>query len=357
MKSKVYFIKVNDPDDAGTIKEKFARLLDKSDCLGFIRKSNLAVVKMHFGEEGNTGFVKPEFVRLVCESLLQKGATPFLCDTNTLYRGRRTNSKDHLQIAREHGFTREATAAEVVIPDETRKDNVAEVAINGKFIKTAKILKIFQDADAVVDIAHFKGHIMTGFGGVLKNVGMGCATREGKLAQHSDISPIVYLDNCVGCGACEEACPVKAVSIKDEKSNIDPEICIGCASCIAACKYNAIDVNWDAGGSAIQEKMIEYAKAALKDKSEKCAFINFAIKITGECDCLAKDDPRIAPDIGIFVSRDPVSADKAAFDLTVALSKKDIFKEAHPNREGSKQLNYAAAIGLGSLDYELINLS
>jgi hypothetical protein len=293
---------------------------------------------------------------LACDRILQKQATPVLSDTNTLYRGRRTNSKDHLKIAREHGFTKESTGAEVAIPDETKKKNVAKVALNGKFIKSAKIVKAFLDADAIVDIAHFKGHIMTGFAGVLKNVGMGCATREGKLAQHSDVSPIVHPDNCVGCGACKKVCPVKAITIKDRKSHIDAKICIGCASCIAVCNYYAIDVNWDAGGVTIQEKMIEYAKAVLKDKTEKAAFINFAIKITKECDCLAKDDPRIAPDIGIFASRDPVSCDKAALDLTIAESKIDIFKEAHPNRDGLRQLNYAAEIGLGNLDYELINL-
>jgi len=266
------------------------------------------------------------------------------------------NSKDHLALAKEHGFTKESTLGEVVIPDEREPGNVARVALNGKFIKTAKIVKLFQDADAIVDIAHFKGHLMTGFGGVLKNIGMGCATREGKLAQHSDVSPMVHIENCTGCGACVKVCPVNAVTLKERKSRIEAKRCLGCASCIAACKFYAIDVDWDAGGSTMQEKMIEYAKAVLIDKLQKSVFINFAIKITKECDCLAKDDPRIAPDAGIFVSRDAVSCDKAALDTVIAESKKDIFKESHPRRDGMKQLEYAAAIGLGNLDYELIEL-
>jgi uncharacterized Fe-S center protein len=338
------------------IREKFSRILDENDCFGFVKKGDFVAVKLHFGEDGNAGFVRPEYVRVACDRILLKGARPALCDTNTLYVGRRTNSADHLMLAREHGFTREATGAEVVIPDETQPGSVAKIEINGRFIKTAMIARIFRDADCIVDIAHFKGHLMTGFGGVLKNVGMGSATREGKLAQHSDVSPIVHLENCTGCAACEKVCPAKAISIRDKKSHIDAKACIGCASCIAACKFYAIDVNWEAGGSSIQEKMVEYASAALKDKLEKCCFVNFAVKITKECDCLAKDDPRISPDVGIFVSSDPVSCDKAALDAVIARNNKDIFKESHPQRNGLKQLEYAAKIGLGSLDYELIEL-
>jgi uncharacterized Fe-S center protein len=357
MKSKVYFIRVLNSDSVNNVADKLRRLLKVSDALGFIRKGEKAVLKMHFGEDGNVGFVRPEYVRLVCEAVRKKDAECVLLDTNTLYRGRRTNSRDHLELAREHGFTLDNVGAQVLIPDETQIDNVVEVEINGKFIKKAKILKIFKEADAIVDIAHFKGHIMTGFGGVLKNIGMGCATREGKLTQHSDVSPIVYKDNCVGCGACEEVCPVKAITIKDKKSQIDAKVCIGCASCIAACKYHAIDVNWEAGGSSIQEKMVEYAGAVLKGKKKKVACINFALKITKECDCLAKDDPRIAADTGIFISSDPVSADKAALDMVNQLSGKDVFKEAHPKRDGMKQLVYAQELGLGNLDYELIEVS
>jgi hypothetical protein len=356
MKSKVYFTKVGNSDTPKIIIEKFSRLLKESGCLDFIRKDDLAVVKLHFGEGGNKGYVRPEYVRVACEAVLKSGGRPVLSDTNTLYCGRRMNSKDHLALAKEHGFTKESTLGEVVIPDEREPGNVARVALNGKFIKTAKIVKLFRDADAIVDIAHFKGHMMTGFGGVLKNIGMGCATREGKLAQHSDVSPMVHIENCTGCGACVKVCPVNAVTLKDKLSRIDAKLCIGCASCIAACKFYAIDVDWEPGGSTIQEKMIEYAKAVLIDKLQKSVFINFAVKITKECDCLAKDDPRIAPDAGIFVSRDAVSCDKAALDTVIAESKKDIFKESHPRRDGSKQLEYAAAIGLGNLDYELIKL-
>jgi hypothetical protein len=357
MKSKVYFTAINKSDDAKAIALKLEALIDKGSILDLISKDDKVAVKLHFGEEGNTGYVKPEYVRVIVDKIIQKQAQPFISDTNTLYRGKRTNSGDHLKLAYEHGFTQDKVNAQVVIPDDTEEKNIHEVYINQKFIKTAKIAKVFWEADAIVDVAHFKGHMMTGFGGALKNLGMGCATRQGKLAQHSDVSPFVITKKCVGCKACLSVCPANAIIFKNDKAVIDTSKCIGCASCIAACdKYHAIEIKWEAGGINIQEKIIEYVKAVLSNKKDKAVFFNFALKITKECDCLAKDDPRIAPDVGIFASHDPVSIDKAAFDSVIKASGKDIFKEAHPQRNGFKQLEYAAKLGLGNLDYELIEL-
>jgi hypothetical protein len=356
MKSRVYFIAVNEQDASRTIELKLLRLLEASAIFTCVSQEDNVAVKMHFGEEGNTGYVHPQYLRIICDAIKKRGASPYLADTNTLYRGKRLNSKDHLKLAYEHGFTADVVAAPVVIPDDTKKKNVAELKINRRFIKTAKVLKIFLEADAIVGVAHFKGHIMTGFGGALKNIGMGCAAREGKLAQHCDISPIVILKNCTGCRECVKVCPVKAISMRQDKSNIDSTKCIGCASCIAACHFNAIEVNWAAGGESIQEKMIEYASAVLSGKEKKRVFINFALKITKECDCLAKDDPRISPDVGVLISTDPVSIDKASLDLIIKACGKDIFKEAHPERDGNKQLCYANELGLGSLEYELVEV-
>ena len=351
MKSKVYFVKVAESDDKNAVKLKFNRLLDESKVLDFIRQNAKVAVKVHFGEEGNTGFVKPEYVRLVCERLAKKGADCAVTDTNTLYRGRRLNSKEHLKLAHEHGFTNEAIGADVIIVEGSE-----DAVINQRFVKTAKIVPLFLKSDVIISIAHFKGHIMAGFGGALKNIGMGCASREGKLAQHSDVAPFVRFKNCVGCAECDEVCPVDAIAIVGEKAQIDSAKCIGCASCIAACKYDAMDVHWEKGAGNIQEKMVEYTKAVLAGKEKKAVFINFAIKITKECDCLAKDDPRISPDVGIFASTDPVSADKASLDLVLQACKRDIFKDAWPERDWSKQLKYASEIGIGNLDYELIKI-
>ena len=356
MKNKVFFTRISDSDTKENIIKKFALLLDKSNLFSFITKKEKTAIKIHFGEESNTGFVKPEFVRVAVDRIISRKASVVITDTNTLYRGKRLNSADHLKLAQQHGFVKEITGAETTIAEDSIDKKRDEIKLDGKFIKTAKIPPLFRTMDAIIGIAHFKGHMMTGFGGALKNIGMGCATREGKLQQHSDISPLVILDNCKGCEECIKACPVSAISMKNKKSNINSSLCIGCASCIAVCPFNAIEVNWASGADTIQEKMVEYAKATVLGKEKKMCFINFLNKITAECDCLAKDDPKISPDIGIFASTDPVGIDKASFDMVVKTCHRDVFKDAHPQRDGSKQLKHAEKIGLGSLDYELIEI-
>lgn len=355
--SLVYFIPVDEQNTQEEISGKLSRLLEGSNAFDFLRPKDRAALKIHFGEEGNTGYVKPCFARVICSEVSQKGAQAFLSDTNTLYRGRRLTSSEHLKLAHEHGFSEEATGARIIIPDNTVEENVAEVPVDGTFVKSAKVARIFLDADALVGIAHFKGHLMTGFGGALKNIGMGCASREGKLAQHSDISPYVIEKNCTACAACFEVCPASAISLKNKKAVIDNRLCIGCASCIAACRFEAIDVKWEAGGGVIQEKMAEYALAVLQGKRGKSFFVNFAVKITKECDCLAKDDPRIAPDVGILASPDPVALDKASLDLVLQRAQKDVFRQAHPERDATKQLHHAASLGVGNLDYRIITIS
>jgi len=355
MKSQVYFIPVSNRDNLQAINQKLKCLIDKSKVLDFIYKNDRVALKLHFGEEGNTGFVCPEQVSVIVDAAIQRGGDVFLSDTNTLYRGRRLNSKEHLQLAYEHGFTKEITHADIIIPDDAQAKNVDCVEINQNFIKCAKIARIYNDIDALIAISHFKGHILTGFGGALKNVGMGCASRQGKLAQHCDLAPVVYADKCIGCGECIAVCPVEAIKLVDKKSVVDKTKCIGCASCLAACPTMAMFIDFKVG-SQLQDKMVEYTLAVLKDKRKRCGFINFAIKINKECDCWGMENPRIAPDIGILACVDPVSIDQASFDLVNKACAKDIFKETHPEQDGRRQLEYAQSIGLGNLDYDLIEL-
>ncbi|MFA6357271.1 MAG: DUF362 domain-containing protein [Candidatus Omnitrophota bacterium] len=355
MKSKVYFIAVKNSESIEGINQKLKILLDESKVLDFIRKNDKVALKMHFGEEGNTGYVNASHVRVVCDEIAKKEASVFLSDANTLYRGRRLNSLDHKNLALEHGFTKDVTGAEVIIPDDTKSENSISVEINQKFITSAKIARIFIDANALLVVSHFKGHILTGFGGAVKNIGMGCATREGKLAQHCDVAPVVHLDRCIGCGACEKICPVQAIHLENKKSVVDKSKCIGCASCLAVCPTMAMFIDFSAGDK-VQEKMAEYSLAVLRNKRNKAGFINFAVKINKECDCWGMENPRIAPDVGILASLDPVSIDKASFDLVNNVCGKNIFKETHPEQDGIKHLKYSQELGLGSLDYELLKL-
>jgi uncharacterized protein len=355
MKSRVYFIPLAGSDSQQVINQKLKRLIEESKVLDFIQKNDRVVFKLHFGEAGNTGFVRPEHVRVVSDAAIIRGSRVSLADTNTLYRGRRLNSQDHLKLAYEHGFTKEVTNADVIIPDDTQEKNVACVEINQKFIKSAHVARIFIEADGLIAVSHFKGHILTGFGGALKNIGMGCATRKGKLAQHCNLAPVVHLDKCIGCAECEAICPVKAITLVNKKSVVDSLKCIGCASCLAVCPTMAMFIDFQAGNQ-VQDKLAEYSLAVLKEKGKKSGFINFAIKINQECDCWGMENPRIAPDVGILASIDPVSIDQASFDLVNKACGKDIFKTVHPEQDGTRQLRYAQSIGLGNLDYELITL-
>ena len=355
MKSKVYFVAVNDANNISAVNEQLKKLIEKSGVLDFIRQEYKVAVKAHFGEAGNTGFIRPQHMAVICRAIIDKGAKAIVSDANTLYRGRRLNSKDHLELAYEHGFTKDILGVDAFIPDDDKNEDIIDVSINQKYVKTAKLARFFVDADAVVAVNHFKGHILTGFGGALKNIGMGCATRKGKLAQHCDVAPVVFMDKCVGCAECEKICPVGAIHMENKKASLDKHKCIGCASCIAACPNMAMFIDIEAGDK-VQEKIAEYCLAVLKNKKSRACFFNFAIRINQECDCWAMENPRIAPDVGILASFDPVSLDKASFDVVNEACGKDIFKEVHPKQNSLKQLEYAQRLGLGSLDYELIRL-
>ncbi|HEX2957969.1 MAG TPA: DUF362 domain-containing protein [Chitinispirillaceae bacterium] len=353
MNSKVYFTPVKESDSVEVIKEKLSSLINKhavfESGMGDLKK---VVIKIHFGEEGNTGYLRPEIVAVVCGKITSQGGEVIISDSNTLYRGKRMNSNDHLALAYEHGFRKEITGGTTVIADET-SDNVATIPINLQFIKDAKIPKLYIGTDLFISMAHFKGHLAAEFGGTLKNIGMGCATREGKMAQHSDLEPKINAYRCIGCGTCVDKCQVHALSLVQGKAKINAAKCTGCAGCIAVCPAEAIDVNWGSGAARMQEKMVEYAFAVLKNVP-RSLHINFATKITAECDCIAKDDPRITDDIGIFISEDPVALDQACFDAVIKQAGKDLFKEYHPHCDGNRQLMYAERLGLGSRKYEVI---
>lgn len=344
--ANVYF---TDKFDDDSIRKLFLAVIKEVK----INKKDKTAIKVHFGEKGNTRFVNPEYIKPILAELKKLNNDHFLTDANTLYKGMRTNAKDHLKIAREHGFGRLKT--KIIIADGKEGDDYKEVNIDKKIFKKVKIAKEIADSDSLIAISHFKGHALFGFGGALKNIGMGSGSRAGKLEMHSKISPSVDKEKCIGCGMCVKNCNVDAITMdeRSKKANIDPKKCIGCAKCIAVCPQKAIRIPWHgASEKQVQKRCAEYAFGAVKGK--KTVYFNFINNITKGCDC-AKDSDIIAKDIGIMASIDPVAIDQASYDLVKKENKKDIFKKVN-HVDGKMILKYAEKTGLGKRKYNLVDI-
>jgi len=355
------------------LPQKVAGLFELLQPAQMFGPKDLVAVKLHFGEAGNTASIRPQYVRKVVDRLKELQAKPFLTDTNTLYVGSRTEAYSHLVTAFENGYAREITGAPIIIADGLRGNNSAQVAVDGQHVKTAHLASDIYNADGLVVLTHFKGHELSGFGGTLKNLGMGCASREGKLEQHSDISPKVTPKQCIGCGECIEWCRGGAITLRKDgerrKAVIDPERCVGCAECILSCPQGAIRIQWNQSIPVFMEKLVEYAAAALKDKRDKSVFMTFVTDVSPMCDCTPFSDRAIVPDLGILASTDPVAIDQAAVDLVngapgnpisslsgAMASGEDKFRALYPDVDWLHQLEYAEEVGLGSREYSLVNL-
>jgi len=329
---------------------------------------SIVAVKMHFGESTETGHVRPRFVRRIVAWLLKRDTRPFLTDCNTLYRGTRGDSVAHLRTAAEHGYTYSATGAPVVIADGLHGTARTRLPVNGKYVREASFGSDLVKADGILSLAHFKGHEVSGFGGALKNVGMGGAARAGKLEQHSTTKPYVR-PSCTACGVCAAWCPADAIAVA-EKATIDPERCIGCAECIAVCPEKAVSIHWNESADIFQRKMVEYVRAIATAKPGGLAYVNFITDVHPLCDCYGAAKVPIVPDIGVVASLDPVAIDQASFDLVNAapaakgseLSQnyrrgEDKFRDLHPEVDPTEQLRYGEELGLGTRDYELVEIA
>jgi uncharacterized protein len=366
MNSKVYFADLRTNSERN-MSDKIHSLLDQSGIKTQISKNDLVAVKLHFGEQGNTAFIRPIFIRDIINSITSLGSKPFLTDTNTLYRGERSQAVSHAAIALVHGFNYTAMAAPVIIADGLRGTDEIRIPINGKHFSEVMIGSAIIQADALLCVSHFKGHELSGFGGALKNLGMGCASREGKMKQHTDINPSIEKKECTRCGRCMTQCPVKAIGISNKKVIINNCLCIGCAKCITLCSQGAIKINWDENTHLFQEKMIEYALGVSINKKKKMLFVNFLTDISPQCDCYGHSDQPIVPNIGILASIDPVAIDQASADLVNSQSGninsalktnhepyKDKFHDIYPAIDWKVQLNYAQQLGIGKKKYKLI---
>jgi uncharacterized Fe-S center protein len=371
MPSKVYFTDLR-ANPSNNLLKKLENLIRKAGIDTLDLDTKIIAVKIHFGEPGNLSYIRPNFAATVVEHLKKKGAKPFLTDANTLYFGRRSNAIDHIRAAFENGFNPLAVDCPVIIADGLRGTDHTEVPIHLEYCKTAKIGKAVADADIIVSMTHFKGHEMTGFGGVLKNVGMGCASVGGKLELHSTSSPQIVAENCTGCRVCEKYCAQDAIVVgRDKIARIDYEKCVGCGQCVAVCQYNAAQVVWADASELVNRKIAEYTLAVLK---EKAAFhISFIMNVSPDCDCWNFNDYPLIPDIGIAASFDPVALDQACVDMVKeapSLPQSRINKEhahdhhrgmdkfslAHPHTHWEAGLEHAEKIGLGTRQYELITV-
>lgn len=372
MPSQVYFM-----DLRASVKEpnvnKFQQLLAAVDLKSIVhrrKKRPLMAVKLHFGEKGNTAYIRPNFVRWVVDALWEHGGRPFLTDANTVYVGTRSEAVSHLTTAIENGFAYAVVKAPLIIADGLTGKAEVEVPINKKHFQNVFLAEALWEAEGMVVMTHFKLHELAGFGGALKNLAMGGASRRGKLAQHSNIAPRVTEKKCTGCGECVTHCAQEAIHInpETEKAVIDPSKCVGCAECILVCPYGNIQIQWNESIPVFLEKLMEYAYGVMQSKQDRAVFLSFITQVSPACDCYGHNDAPIVGDLGILASKDPVAIDLAAAELVnqgaglpgSALKETspgtDKFKDIYPQVDWPLQLAYADALGLGSREYELIKI-
>ncbi|WP_366921769.1 DUF362 domain-containing protein [Metallumcola ferriviriculae] len=364
MASEVFFTNMRAKRGASLL-EKLELLCRRAKVLDVISEKDLVALKIHFGEKGNTAYIRPTYARRLIDLIKEKGGKPFFTDANTLYVGSRANAVDHLNTAVENGFAYSVVGAPLVIADGLNGKDFIKVPIEGKHFNEVNIGSAAVNADVLITLTHFKGHEATGFGGALKNVGMGLGSRSGKQQMHSDILPSVKLEKCIACQKCVSWCPAQAITV-EKQATIDQEKCIGCGECTVTCNEGAIGISWKSEANIIQQKIAEYTLGALKNKQGKSFFINFVMNVTPDCDCVSWSDAPIVGDIGILASKDPVAIDQASLDLVNKsqglpgtrlehVGAADKFAAIH-GIDGTVQLDHAEEIGLGKREYQLIEV-
>lgn len=371
-KSKVYFTDFRTRVGV-SLTEKLQRLIKKAGITDIDMDGKFVAIKMHFGELGNLSYLRPNYAKAVADVVKECGGKPFLTDCNTLYPGSRKNALEHLDCANINGFNTITTGCQIIIGDGLRgTDDITVPARNGEYCKEAYIGRAVMDADIFISLTHFKGHESTGFGGAIKNIGMGCGSRAGKMQQHNSGKPIVHDDLCRGCRRCAKECGSDAITYENGKAVINQDICKGCGRCIGACAFDAIEnQNWDAN-EILGRKMAEYSQAVCDGRPT--FHISLVRDISPNCDCHGENDAPILPDVGIFASFDPVALDQACVDACLHATPMpnsqlsdnladphwhhhhDNFLDSNPNVRWKETLEHAEKIGLGTREYELIQM-
>ncbi len=348
---------------------KLERLLEQAGLSRVISKEDLSAIKIHFGEKGGHAYIRPVFIRRIVDAIRALGGKPFLTDSCTLYPGQRKEAVSALGNGIENGFAYAVVGAPLLMCDGLRGHSSRRVSIPGELLQSADIGLEILEADTLIAVSHFKCHELTGFGGTIKNLAMGCSSREGKLEQHSTVAPVVADKHCTRCAACLPGCAHDAIEINQKAAFVDSQRCTGCGRCISLCPTGALQIQWNEEAGKVMRKMAEYAFAALKDKQNKTLFINFITQVSPSCDCYGHSDAAIVPDIGILAADDPVALDQACADLVnqaqglsgTALSSGhepggDKFRGVHPAIDWEITLEHGEKIGLGSRKYELKRL-
>lgn len=390
--SKVYFTNLRTHGRESQL-DKLKRLIRRAGIDQIDFENKFVAIKIHFGELGNLSFLRPNYARAVADVVKELGGKPFLTDCNTLYVGSRKNALEHIDAAYQNGFTPYATGCHVIIADGLKGTDETLVPVKGgEYVKEAKIGHALMDADIVISLTHFKGHEQAGFGGAMKNLGMGGGSRAGKMEQHAAGKPSVAMDKCIGCRACERICAHGAISFEGTRERelangstrtvhvaaIDHDRCLGCGRCIGVCNQDAITPDYNAAADVLNCKIAEYTKAVVQDRPQ--FHISLAIDISPNCDCHAENDTPIVPDIGMFASFDPVAIDQACIDAALkqpALPNTELtesrerlvrdhelddehahdhFYVTHPNTNWRTMIEHGEKIGLGTSNYELIEV-
>ncbi|MCG7844233.1 MAG: DUF362 domain-containing protein [Methanomassiliicoccales archaeon] len=365
--SKVYLTDMH-TCQGNNLLDKMERLLRRAGLERMDLDGKMVAIKMHMGEPGNLAYLRPNLAAVLVKMVKGKGGKAFLTDCNTLYLGKRSNAVDHLNSAMENGFNRIAVGCDVIIADGLKGNEQREILIEQELCRTAKIGSAIAEADVVISLSHFKGHDLTGFGGAIKNLGMGSGSRCGKLEMHASSKPKVDSKKCVGCGQCIKNCPEQAISLDaKKKAVIDQQKCVGCGQCVAVCRYGAPQVEWEKSSEIVSKKIAEYAYAVMLGRPG--LHINVIMDVSPNCDCWTFNDVPIVPNIGIAASKDPVALDLACAQLvneasvisgsvldTKGFKKGDKFKAVHPNTDWMTGVDHAQKIGLGRKEYELVRI-
>jgi uncharacterized protein len=367
--SKVYFTDMHAEFNDSLLK-KLDRVIRKAGIQEIDMERKLVAIKLHFGEYGNLAYLRPNYVKVISDLVKENGGIPFMTDCSTLYVGMRKNGVEHLRNAELNGFNSITTGCQTIIGDGLKGTDDLEIPVkNGVYIKKAKIGHVVADADVIISLNHFKCHELTGIGGAIKNIGMGCASRRGKMELHSSGKPVVDQINCIGCKKCISVCAQNAIEFANEVSKIIHSKCVGCGRCMAICPFDAIDVINDDNSDLVNYKIVEYSKAVLDGKPN--FHISIVTDVSPYCDCHAENDMPIIPNLGIFASADPIALDRACIDmaqkqpiiqgskLDIACNGKkpgDIFAMTNPNTRWQSNFEHAERIGMGKGDYELIKV-